>query len=227
MAKVNGGISGQGLRGRLGNIVFRQRPDGGTVAAAYAEPRNPRTPKQTQTKTAMARAGQRWRELTPEQAAQWEDYAASRTTIDPATGRRRVPQTYNVFQGLALKLQQMNPQVSLPVLPPSQAFSGDGIRVTISGGAGELTFTASGPNSANVATELLIQPLASIHRKPEAGKYRSAAFFPFWSGAFGFCIKCGRGDIRGGGSVCSGGDGAGGGIDSVGQGQRIVRTGAA
>ena len=193
MAKMNGVSGADGLRGRLGNIVYSQTQSGETIARAYAPPRQPNTPKQARTKAAMGRAGQAWRDLTPEQAAAWQDYALSLTTTDAGTGRARTPRPQNVFTALALKLQQRNPAAVLPVLPPSQAFFGDGIRVTISGGSGEMVFTASGPNSANVATELLIQPLPSIHRKPEAAKHRSAAFVDFGLGILDFGLPADAG----------------------------------
>jgi hypothetical protein len=49
--------------------------------------------------------------------------------------------------------------------------------------SGELVFTASGPNSPGVVTELLLQPLRLSISNPDPAKYRHGAFVQFESGS--------------------------------------------
>ena len=83
--------------------------------------------------------------------------------------------------GLYTKFIQVNPTQTL-VIPPASPFTGDTITLTVAGGGGKITFTASAANSERVITELLLQPLANAYRKPQTGNYVSRGFFTFITG---------------------------------------------
>jgi hypothetical protein len=78
-----------------------------------------------------------------------------------------------LFVGFTTNWLQVHGGGSPPSLPPTEAFYGDGISVTLSAISGGVRFTARGPNSAGVATELLLQPLVSSGRAGQPEKYRT------------------------------------------------------
>lgn len=73
-------------------------------------------------------------------------------------------------------------QAAIPSLPPSEAFLGDSVEVSIAAVAGGVEFTASTANGDGVVTELLLQPLASRHRRTYLRQYRSQRFVAFSAG---------------------------------------------
>lgn len=117
-----------------------------------------------------------------------------------------MPRTaYNAFSGLAAKRLQMFPDEPVPRLPPTSAFLGDGIEVSVAPlpGRGEgvggpaVTFSASGPNSEGVVTELILQRLAGKARKPTAKGYRTQGFVAFAAGALTAEVPCEPGAYAG------------------------------
>lgn len=180
MAKLKGTALASGLSGSAGPVVFVQTPNGATVVRDKPCPNNPRTPTQEAWRELVRRAGQLWRTLSLEQAEAWRDYAEGLGSRGSGFG---TPNASGAFIGLATKVWQVDPLASPPLWPPAQDFTGDGIVMEVSGGAGEVTFTASGPNSEGVTTELLLQKLASPIARPQIGKDRHRAFFPFETGS--------------------------------------------
>jgi hypothetical protein len=178
MSKVVMNVLSDGLRGKAGSAVFVRTPSG-TVVKPRTTPRNPRTNSQTAVRQNLARAVAAYRNLTPAEAAAWTAYAAGQVRVDLRDGTARRPSAYAAFTGLATKFQQVNPGAPIPLNPPPYAFIGDPITLTASGGAGQITFAASGPNSADVKTELLWQPLRFGHQSPQARAYRTQAFAHF------------------------------------------------
>ncbi len=182
MAKASAGLLVAGLSGKCGDVVFVRQRDGSVGIRDYKIPRNPNTAAQQKVHANMKRVGAAFRQLTPAQYAAWQEYARSKKQTDPRTGIAVVPQVYPLYSGLAAKLLQAVPNATLPTVPPTQEFVGDGIRVSAAAVTGNVTFTASAANAANVVTELLLQPLKSAHRTPVLRSYRPAAFFGFTSG---------------------------------------------
>ncbi len=182
MAKGTSGGLVAGLTGRAGSVVFVHRRNGDVVIRSYTPPRDPQTAAQQQWRSLRKRATQGYNALSAAQVTQWRLYALSQTTVDAQTGLPRTPQTNNLYVTLAAKLLQAVPNATLPTVPPSQDFVGDGIKVTVTPGIQSVNFTASGGNSAHVVTELLLQPLKSANRTPIVRSYRPAAFFGFTSG---------------------------------------------
>jgi hypothetical protein len=181
MAKVTTDGLGIRLRGKAGNVVFMQTRFGVTFRPRIV-PANPRTPAQTASRGRFARASAAWRTISPEQHAAWTAYARTLVRFPADGGPPTIPAPHNVFTALATKFLQANPEGSIPLDPPATPFFGDGITVTATAGTGGITFTASGPNSAGIVTELLLQPLVNVARAPIPTRYRAQEFVAFAPG---------------------------------------------
>ena len=182
MAKgISGGLVA-GLTGKAGNTVFVHQRDGTVTVRSYTPPRNPKTAAQEAVRANTRKASAAFNALTPAQYAQWQVYAKSLTTTNSQTGLAQTPRAHLLYIHLAAKLLQAVPNATLPTVPPTQDFVGDGIKVTVTAGIQAVNFTASQANSANVVTELLLQPLRSVHRTPVLRSYRPAVFFGFTTG---------------------------------------------
>jgi len=182
MAKVAYGADVSNIRGKVGNDVFSRARNGPTLRIR-ASPKNPRTTAQNNARANLTRAAETYRNLTAAQAAIWIAYGLTITKKNPVSGTSYHPTGIDAFVALAAKFLQVNPGGVLPLIPPVNAFPGDAIAVTAAGAAGQVTFTASAANAANVKTELLLQPLRSRNRAPSAIGYRTKAFVAFAAGA--------------------------------------------
>lgn len=162
----------------MGTDVFTAGRSGPTTRIRR-KGRNPKTVAQTQVRANLTKASQTFKNLTPAQVLVWANYASGIVKRNAVNGKSYSPSALNAFTTLATKFLQANPSGTIPVVPPTTAFSGDLITVTCTGGTGLVNFTASGANSANVKTELLVQPLKSRNRTPNPKGYRSRGFFAF------------------------------------------------
>ena len=180
------------VRGRSGAVV-RKRP-------TY---RRPTSPGQAAQAERMRAAGAVWSSLGAPEAAAWSAYGARQTRRDPVSGKAYSPIGYNAFMELALRALQAAPGTAVPVWPPVGAFLGDSVVVSVSPlpqpplqdeplGEGALRFSASGANAAGVVTELLVQRLANVRRKPTA-QYKSMAFVRFVAGALVYDLPAAAG----------------------------------
>jgi len=129
----------------------------------------------------LKRAAGAYGALTPAQNAAWQTYSKS-VFVNSNNGEDVNPSAYAAFVGLFSKFVQVNPAGTFPANPPALPFGGDNVTVTVTRVDGKITFTADKANAANVTTELLIQPLRNIFRKPTPN-YTSKAFFTFVTGA--------------------------------------------
>jgi hypothetical protein len=121
------------------------------------------------------------------EAAAWRRYAASLARLDPVTGKRYSPAGRNIFMGLAIKFQQVNPGAEVPRTPPVGDFMGDTVSVSASVEGGAIRFTASHANTPGVTTELMLQRLKNVRCMP--GKvYKAAAFVAFAPGSLAFDV---------------------------------------
>lgn len=169
------GMAFEALGGKDGNTVAR-RSKLGAVLVPYVIPHNPNTPGQKVIRGDFAKATRTFRGLSIAQVQSWKDYANSLTFRDPVTGKQYSPEAITAFVQLAVKFLQINPTGTIPVAPPTTAFVGDNITVTANGATGKVTFVASGANSANVKTEVLLQRLKGSHYTPQQSEYRSKGF---------------------------------------------------
>ena len=171
----------QDLRGTDGTVVIRKGRQG-LVLTPHVTPRNPRTGAQMAMRGFLGRASKAYENMTDTQLKAWREYAEGITVTDPITGKSYTPSPSNVFVGLATKFLQLSPSGTVPMTPPSSDFTGDSILLSYVAGTGTITVTASGANAAGVTTEILIQPLKSGARVPDANAYVHAAFKAFASG---------------------------------------------
>jgi hypothetical protein len=182
MAKVAYGANVSNIRGKIGTDVFTKAHSGPTLRILIRG-KNPKTTPQSIVRLNLARAAAAFRNMTPAQVASWSFFAQTITKHNPVNGVAYSPTAVNEFVALATKFLQVNPGGVIPLTPPATSFAGDTITVTALGGAGQVAFTASGANSPNVKTELLLQPLRSRNRVPAAKGYRSKGFVAFVAGA--------------------------------------------
>jgi hypothetical protein len=178
MAKIRTGIVAPGLAGSAGNATFVRTRDGVSVRTRDT-PYDPRTPAQADARDRMKRVGLAWRALSLEQAAAWRRYALA---LHEAGGGLMVgpcPTGQEVFTRLSLKVLQIEPSAAVPTDPPASPFPGDRVRLAVAGVSGAVRFTADAANAPGVLMELLLQPLASVHRTPYARRYRSRRFAAF------------------------------------------------
>lgn len=182
MAKVAYGANVSNIRGKVGTNVFTRAHTGPTLRIRVRG-RNPKTPAQNSVRANLARAAATFRGLTPAQAAAWTAFGQTITKRNSVSGTSYNPTGITIFVALAAKFLQVSPGGVIPLTPPAAPFAGDPIAVTVAGAAGQVTFTASAANTANVRTELLLQPLRSRNRQPTAKGYRTKTFVGFAAGA--------------------------------------------
>lgn len=150
----------------------------GTVLRDRPFVNNPNTPLQQATRHNLARVGATWRGMNLAQAAAWREFA----TREPGAIRDGRVQPNLLFTRLAMKFLQVHPDGVLPLEPPASLFPGDAVRFQISLVGGRASLLADRDNAPGVVTEVLIQPLASVHRRTYAARYRTAGFFAFRAG---------------------------------------------
>ena len=173
----------QDLRGRDGTVVISKGRTG-LKLTAWNAPTNPKSTAQSEVRSYLTRATTTYSGMTQAQGDAWRAYGAAQTRTNPISLETYTLTGINAFVELTTKFLQLSPSGTIPMTPPSVKFNGDSITVAASsGGAGVLTFTASGANAAGVTTELLIQPLKSLQRKPGANAYKHAAFKAFAAGS--------------------------------------------
>lgn len=178
--KLNGAFSG--ASGKLGNIVFGKAKGGYAVARDKGVTTNPKTAAQLSVRAAQTKSSQIYKNMTTAQVQAWTNYAATLPQVSKKSGIKRKVSAINAFCALADKFLQVNPAGTVPLTPPTTAFTGDNITLTATAGTGSITFTASAANAVGVKTELLLQPLKGKNRTPVAKGYRTKAFVAFVSG---------------------------------------------
>lgn len=169
------------LSGKDGQVVA-VRSRYGTVLRPRTTPKNPKSAAQTFVRGNLTKAAKAFKSFNSTQLANWTTFANTITRKDPVTGQSYHPTAINAFVELAAKFLQATPAGTIPLTPPATAFLGDDVVITTTAAAGKITFTASKGNAANVATEFLVQPLASPNVKSQPGAYRSKGFFSFVTG---------------------------------------------
>ncbi|MEI6512661.1 MAG: hypothetical protein WCO51_05220 [bacterium] len=166
MAKALLGSTLEDLRGGVGNLVVRMR-NGRTIIGQKPVYRKQFSPKQKVTSARFKQAGNAWMALSYEEGLAWNAAAKGLAT----TGH-----TY--FMRLAAKFLQVNPDEAPPNTPPLARFMGDTVFYSMAAVPGGIEFSATGTNTPPSCTELLIEKLASIHRKPSQ-RWQSAGFVSF------------------------------------------------
>jgi hypothetical protein len=186
-------LSNLQFRGRVGDLVFLPQPNGRAIVRRMPTKPPRRTALQEVAAERVTLVAAVWKALTQEEGEAWNRYAENPHPALPQGGGSVPRRGYNAFLALSTKRLQMFPDEPLPRLPPTSAFLGDGIVIVAQAsvplpqppfqdeplGEGAILFSASGPNAAGVVTELLVQPLKSLHRKPLTKEYKSRGFVAF------------------------------------------------
>lgn len=188
LMRLNGFASN--LCGASGNAVYVRSPYG-TILRNRPMVWNEPSEKQIEARQRMAAAGRAWSALSLVQAAAWKQYAAQQIQSTPRTDETPPPSVQNVFVRLAVKVLHVDPTAPIPVNPPTTAFLGDAVTVAVTTEPGAIRFTPSQPNDPGIVTELLLQPLRSVHRRTYISKYRTAAFVAFGSAPYDLAVKPG------------------------------------
>jgi hypothetical protein len=181
MAKLIPNVFARALGGSVGNVTFIRNPYG-TLVRDRVMPRDPHTAAQAGTRSRMARVGSLWRSMTPEQAAAWNLYAQETAMEGGVEALERTTTGQQVFTRLALKVLQVDETASVPLAPPTSPFAGDSPILVAEGSATAVRFSASAANAPGVVTEVLLQRLASPHRRLYTERFRSQRFHAFTSG---------------------------------------------
>jgi hypothetical protein len=181
MAKVIGNGLGITLHGKAGSAVFALTKYG-LVLRPRTMPRNPRTPAQQAARARLSAVSAMWTALS---AVQREDWSEAASRLAPHASRPGMT-GQTLYIALGAKYLQVDPSGTPPAAPPDYPFFGDGITLAAVGAPGQVDFTASGPNAANVVTELLLQPIIRPSRAPKGNLYRPQVFFPFAPGSLTF-----------------------------------------
>ena len=167
------------VKGRIGNTVFVEMPNVGTVMRQWVYPSDPRTPAQIAFRDRVTQAARAFKALSSSEHSQWIAYAKHVAELRRLRGESGAPQPINVFIPLATKILQMNSTAEIPRTPPTSDFLGDTVVMRANGISGNVRFTASCPNGPSATTELLLQPLKSANRTPMPTFYRHQAFAAF------------------------------------------------
>ncbi len=167
--------------GRMGDLVVVQLKSGQALRGRPTY-RRQTSPAQRDVIDRLRQAREVWNALSAAQAQAWDRYAQTVERHSAVSGQAYSPAAYNAFIGLATKVLQANPEATIPVDPPTSAFEGDSVLVAVEAAEGAVRFTASGANAAGVVTELMLQKLANVRRKPTT-RYGSAAFVAYAQGA--------------------------------------------
>ena len=133
---------------------------------------------QTANRVRMQKVGAAWRSLSMSQALAWQAYG--QTEAGEESAEVALPQL--IFNRLAMRFLQVSPSLPIPLDPPTSAFPGDSVRVSLTVGAGSILVTALGANAPGVVTEILLQRLDSPLRRTYERKYVAAQFVAFTAG---------------------------------------------
>lgn len=182
MAQVVYGPNIGFMSGKLGRTVFTKSRSGYNVRTRV-KGRNPKSIAQSSVRANFTSASAGFKSLTTTNANAWNNAASGQIKHRRSDGAAYTMTGISYFNALNSKLRQVTPGATLLVTPPVASFAGDTITVTVTGGTGQVTFTASAANTANVSTELLLQPLKSQNRKPTPKGYRTKAFKAFTAGS--------------------------------------------
>lgn len=182
MASVNGFLFTNGLSGKAGNVVFVTMPDGRVYLRPRVIPRNPKTAAQQQTRSFLSLAVKAFSNLTADQYAKWELFAAQLTEEARRQGLHKTVRATDAFTRLAIKYLQIHGGVSVPLLPPTSEFVGDSLVVQVSAATGGVRFDSATGNGPDVTTELLLQPVRSLNNRATSSHFRSRGFHVFPAG---------------------------------------------
>ena len=181
MAFVREAAGAGAQSGVLGNTVLVQT-EAGTIIRARPTGTRRRSEGQRAQDARIEIVNRRWRELSREEAQLWRTYALERAAAEPRGSRKRMASAQSLFSGLGSKYLQLHGGDLVPEEPPTGPFLGDVLKVSATGLAQGLRFSADRANRDGVVTELLAQRLGCIHNLPRPKSYVSVGFVAFAAG---------------------------------------------
>ena len=175
-------------RGRVGEQVYVKTRSGLAIKSRprYRQFPNPAT---AGARERMIQAKDAWLGLDVEQVRAWRAFAKQIHRVNPVDGTEYSPIAYNAFIMLATRFLQANPMGEIPVWPPEEEFAGDEVVLKVNKASPTaVQFLASGPNSPDVVTEILVQKLPNIRRSPTKF-YKATAIRQFLTGQLNFNLE--------------------------------------
>ena len=169
------------LSGKAGSVVFVNGRNG-LVIKSRGKPANPQSAAQLQVRKNLQVAAGMYKNLSAATVALWKAYAQTQATVEPVSGKTYIPTAINLYVGRLTKLLQMGAVIPNPFNPPTSAFTGDNLTVSVTASTGKLTFTSTAANTTDVRTEILVARLASANRTPHLKDLRNAAFVRYTIG---------------------------------------------
>ena len=154
--------------------MFAEDKDGLTTMRELVTPENPKTAKQMNVRGAFKKSGGSFKNMENSDALAWDAFGKLQKDRNgkPMSG-------IAAYNQLSIKFRLVNPGQTPPVTPPTASYVGNDLSMAVTASTGALTFSATGANDADSVTELLIQPLASGNRKPQAEAYETAGYYQY------------------------------------------------
>ena len=177
MAKAKLGELVTAASGSIGDSVIVDLRSG-TVVRRKPVYKRATSPLQAQVSARMKQSTTVYKTLTYPQIQAWNDFGATQTRTDTLSGKKYTLSGQNAFTALSTKFLQITPVGRIPVAPPAVPFPGDNVLMAVLGDIGKLLWMASHANASGAATELLLQRLPNVRRKPTR-HYTALAFVSF------------------------------------------------
>ncbi len=177
MARGTLSVNLESIRGGTGDFTYSMR-DGTVILRRKPLYRKSMTPKQQVSSAEFSEASAYWSQLTAEEAEQWNRAAKALPPHTTRLGGFCTPIGYNYFMRLTRKFYQVNTDGTPPRTPPLIYYIGDNVIFTMTAVPGGIEYFASGPNVSPTCTELLIEKIPGVHRKPTQ-RWQSAGFVTF------------------------------------------------
>lgn len=107
-----------------------------------------------------------WTELNREHAQLWNEFAQRFPRQNPVNGKVYRATGYNTYTALALKVLQVDPEATVPSMPPAEAYPGPGLGIVARSAPGGIEFEASEATPAGTVVEVMAERLANDRRSP-------------------------------------------------------------
>lgn len=217
MATGHFDLSNLQFRGRVGDLVYLPQPNGRAIVRRMPEKPPRQSALQAVAAGRVVEVAAAWKDLTLDEGEAWNRWGAAeglrgynvflglstkRLQLFPDEPLPRLPPTSAFLGDGIVVVAQASVPAKADLLKGSpekkgtdgnQGFAGTEAGATEEGEAIGVRFSASGPNAAGVVTELLVQKLKSLHRKPSLKEYKSRGFVGFAPGALEADVPCAPG----------------------------------
>ena len=177
MGKIAPSMAFEEFSGSIGDrVVAKSRA--GMATRGKPKYRYPKVAAVQEGNARLKAANDAWNAMTVAQAEAWNRYAEGLPLKTGFDGTRYRTAGKNALVALAAKFLQANPGMPVPLVPPTGAYIGPSVAVSVASSSGSLSFAASGATPPGTVVELLVQPLLNGKRSPTKF-YKSVAFVAF------------------------------------------------